>query len=60
MVKKGKKAWMVGKGSLLCLQHRHALGGVKSICCIVCGTGILERGISFRECAYNAEIFVHK
>jgi hypothetical protein len=26
-------------GSFICLQHKYALDGVKSVCCIACGMG---------------------
>lgn len=54
---------MNGKGSLLCLQHRHACIGWRQKCLFDLHSlrdGYIEPERVGLEYAYNAEIFVHK
>jgi hypothetical protein len=46
---KRKHGWEMRDGTLLCLQQNHALGGVKSDCCIVCGRVYRFGEVSSRE-----------
>jgi hypothetical protein len=51
--------WGMDRILYFVIKHMHALGGVKSVCCIACGMGILNRRGSAREYGYNAEVLYH-